>query len=435
MVTRKRATLAIASVAALALSLGACGSTGDNKASSGSGVELQMVESLTNPDRTKLIRSLLDEFEAANPDIKVKLVSPPTEQADNKIQQMLQSGSGVDVLEVRDLTVGPFSNNGWLYDMSADLESWEGFKNLTPNAQLVSKASDGKSYFIPYGFYGLSLFYRVDLIEKAGFDKAPHSWQDLLEQSKKIQNPDENTYGYAFRGAKNSIGQMAACIEAFVGDNLDIQNSYFTKDGATIFSTPEAKQAVELYLELFKNGSPPSSVNWGYPEMVDGFKTGMTAFLLQDPEVIATIRSDSNLVEGTQWTTTPLLVGPTGKAAQPIATAGWGVAQNSKHHEQAVKLVQFLSGDASTTFAKENNLIPILTTASEDEYYKTGPWAAYVSMSEDTSTYMAVTEPRSSKHWSEWMDKTYTEIQAVLVGSMTSDDMLASWDTFWKDKK
>ena len=31
---------------------------------------------------------------------------------------MLQSGKGVDVLEVRDITVGPFSNNGWLYDMA-----------------------------------------------------------------------------------------------------------------------------------------------------------------------------------------------------------------------------------------------------------------------------------------------------------------------------
>ena len=27
---------------------------------------------------------------------------------------MLQSGKGVDVLEVRDITVGPFANNGWL---------------------------------------------------------------------------------------------------------------------------------------------------------------------------------------------------------------------------------------------------------------------------------------------------------------------------------
>ena len=94
-------------------------------------------------------------------------ISPPTDQADQKLQQMLQAGSGVDVLEVRDLTVGPFSNNGWLYDMSADLKEWDGLDKLTDQAKAVAIDSEGKSYFVPYGFYGLSLFYRTDLVKEA----------------------------------------------------------------------------------------------------------------------------------------------------------------------------------------------------------------------------------------------------------------------------
>lgn len=103
-----------------ATALAACDSPGGG---SSSGDELQMVESLTSPDRTALLRSLLDQFEKENEGITVKLVSPPTEQADQKIQQMLQAGSGIDVLEVRDLTVGPFSNNGWLYDMTKETKA------------------------------------------------------------------------------------------------------------------------------------------------------------------------------------------------------------------------------------------------------------------------------------------------------------------------
>ena len=172
-------------VAALALT--GCSSGGGSSADGT--VELQMVESLTNPARTELLRGLLDQFEAENPDIKVTLVSPPTEQADQKIQQMLQSGRGVDVLEVRDITVGPFANNGWLYDLTGDLDGWDGWDALTENAQQASVADDGKSYFVPYGFYGLSLFYRTDLVAEAGFDGPPHSWQDLLEQASAIQDP------------------------------------------------------------------------------------------------------------------------------------------------------------------------------------------------------------------------------------------------------
>ena len=66
------------------LALTGC-SAGSGPSDDGS-VQLQMVESLTNPARTELLRGLLDDFEKANPKITVTLVSPPTEQADQKIQ-------------------------------------------------------------------------------------------------------------------------------------------------------------------------------------------------------------------------------------------------------------------------------------------------------------------------------------------------------------
>ena len=48
-----------------------------------------------------------------------------------------------------------------------------------------------------------------------------------------------------------------------------------------------------------------------------------------------------------------------------------------------MKLIKFLSsGDASTTFSKENSLVPILKSAADDPFYKTGPWASYVTMNE-----------------------------------------------------
>lgn len=57
-----------------------------------------------------------------------------------------------------------------------------------------------------------------------------------------------------------------------------------------------------------------------------------------------------------------------------MATAGWGgVAESSKHKEEAVKLVKWLSGDVSTTFAEGDSLVPILADAADDEFFKTGP--------------------------------------------------------------
>lgn len=427
---RKHIAVLIAASFALTLGLTGCGSSsGDDTQGA---VKLQMVESLTNPARTELIRGLLQDFEKEHPNIKVELISPPTEQADQKIQQMLQSGSGVDVLEVRDLTVGPFSNNGWLYDMAPDLKTWDGLDKLTNQAQKFTINADGKSYFIPYGFYGLSLFYRTDLVKQAGFEGAPKSWEDLVEQAAKIQNPAQNRYGYAFRGGPNSAGQLMSILEAYNADNLDVANAYKVKSGKTIFTTPESQTALDKYVELYKTGSPESSVSWGYAEMVQGFTNGSTAFLLQDPEVIATVK-ESSLTED-QWGVAPNPVGPTGKAAWPMATAGWGVTQFSKHKAEAVELVKWLAGDPSTTFAKENSLVPILQAAGEDEFFKTGPWAAYVEMTSNPDTWISVEEPRGVAWWTEWMQRSEADLQKVLLNQMTTAQMLSGWDKFWTEK-
>lgn len=427
-----RKHIAVLIAASFALTLGLTGCSSSSGDDSQGTVKLQMVESLTNPARTELIRGLLQDFEKEHPNIKVELISPPTEQADQKIQQMLQSGSGVDVLVVRDLTVGPFSNNGWLYDMAPDLKNWDGLDKLTDQAQKFTINADGKSYFIPYGFYGLSLFYRTDLVKQAGFEGAPKSWEDLVEQAAKIQNPAQNRYGYAFRGGPNSAGQLMSILEAYNADNLDVANAYKVKSGKTIFTTPESQTALDKYVELYKTGSPESSVSWGYAEMVQGFTNGSTAFLLQDPEVIATVK-ESSLTED-QWGVAPNPVGPTGKAAWPMATAGWGVTQFSKHKAEAVELVKWLAGDPSTTFAKENSLVPILQAAGEDEFFKTGPWAAYVEMTSNPDTWISVEEPRGVAWWTEWMQRSEADLQKVLLNQMTTAQMLSGWDKFWTEK-
>ena len=205
--------LALGVAAAVALS-GCSALTGGDSGK----VTLNMVESLTNPTRTDLLKELIGDFEQRHPNIDVNLVSPPTQQADQKLQQMLSSGSGVDVLEVRDITVGPFSTNGWLHDMTADLASWGGWQAMTENAVSAAKDAQGKTYLVPYGFYGLSLFYRKDLVSQAGFAAPPASWAELLQQASAIHDPAQRRYGYAFRGGANANSNVTAAISAYVAD-------------------------------------------------------------------------------------------------------------------------------------------------------------------------------------------------------------------------
>ncbi|KPI05242.1 extracellular solute-binding protein family 1 [Actinobacteria bacterium OK074] len=431
MLSRRKAAVALGLAAALTVS--GCAVGGGAGASDGT-VTLHMVESLTNPARTAVLKTLIGQFEKQNPKIKVDLISPPTEQADQKIQQMLQSGSGIDALEVRDTTVAPWRTNGWLYDMSKELKNWSGWNDLTGNAVKYAKDDKGRTYYIPYGFYGLSLYYRTDLVSAAGFKKPPASWDELLTQATAIQDPAKRRYGYAFRGGTAADTNAVAVIESYVADKIDRENGFKLTNGKTIFSAPEALTALNTYFKVFKKASPPSSVAWGYPEMVEGFSNGSTAFLLQDPEVIATV-GQSTTITKKQWTTAPLLTGPSGKAVQPVATAGWGTAASSKHKAETAKLIEFLSeGQASLTFDKKNSLVPILKGAADDSFYKTGPWASYLTMTENPDKYLTVVQPRDSSWWTEWTQKSDADVQSVLLGKMTAKQLLAGWNTYWTEK-
>ncbi len=205
----KLTTVAALGVAAV-LALSGCGG-GANKESADGKVTLKMVESLTNPTRTETIKTLLAGFEKENPNIKVDLISPPTDSADQKIQQMLQSGKGIDLLEARDITVGSFGANKWIYDMTADLEGWDGWGDLTDNAVKYSK-QNGQTNYIPYGFYGGALFYRTDLVKDAGFDGAPKNWSELVTQAEKLNDPSVNKFGYAFRGGNHANANAVSII-------------------------------------------------------------------------------------------------------------------------------------------------------------------------------------------------------------------------------
>ncbi|MEV0821533.1 ABC transporter substrate-binding protein [Nonomuraea rubra] len=408
-----------ATAAVVTLLLAGCGS-----GSSGSPdeIRLRMIESLTGPERTKLIKSLIADFERANPGVTVELISPPLDSADQKITQILQTKKGLDVLEVRDHTAKSFSNNGWLAELPTT--GWPGWPDLTELAQKKAVEVGGKAYLIPYGFYQRTLFYRTDF----GMTAPPATWQELYEAGRKMTSGDR--YGYSFRGGKGGADYAVMMISAYNGDALNPEKSFYLKDKRTIFSTPEAAQALDLFVKIFKETSPPDSVSWGYPEMVQGFTSGVTGMLIQDPEVIKTVEESGV----TAWSTAPIPKGPTGYAYQPVGYAGWGVTSFSEHPKEAVKLVQFLSeAKQSIAFAKGNSLIPISRQAQSDPQFSQGAWKAYLQAQQDPKQVITI-RPVDYPGWSQFLVDSDRDIQALITGKKTTAEVLKAWDTFWADQ-
>ncbi|SFE45752.1 multiple sugar transport system substrate-binding protein [Paenibacillus catalpae] len=430
----KKSLLSVSMIGlALSLTATACSSSGSKNGNGGDDkvVTLRMIESLTSPNRTAVIQESIKAFMDQNPNIKVELISPPFDQADNKIRTMLNAKQELDVLEVRDLNVAEFVNNGYVEPLNEYTKSWDDFSTVTSVAQSVASVGD-KLYFIPNGLYQRQLFYRADWLKDAGIT-VPATYEELVEASVKLTDPSKNRFGFSFRGGSGANAVPDTMIQAYSSDKINMDDAMFLKDGGTIYSSPEAKEAVEQYVKLYKVGSPPDSINWGFQEQVQAFTSGVTAFLLQDPDVIQTL-TDS-MEEGT-WATAPMPKGPQGKALISAGGAGWGIPSYSKNKEAAWKLISFLSSpEENTKLSKSHGTVPIHSSATEDAFFQNGPYKTLLDMTNQPDTFINFKPPFQYPANGQWGTVAMESGQRMLLGKASVEDTLKEWDDYWVKAK
>jgi multiple sugar transport system substrate-binding protein len=54
-------------------------------------IKLNFLEVMTSPARTAVLKDMIAKFEADHPNITINLISPPYEQADNKLTLMMNA--------------------------------------------------------------------------------------------------------------------------------------------------------------------------------------------------------------------------------------------------------------------------------------------------------------------------------------------------------
>ncbi len=391
--------------------------------------KLTMVETITSPERTKLIRGFLDEFEAANPDIEIELVSPPYEGSDQKLNLMLNTNQPVDVFEVRDFFVKGYVNNKKLLDLSDYFDGWDSYEDFLPLTKKVSHIIDKTPYFIPYGFFIKAQFYRKDLFEEKGI-AIPETMAELVETAKALTDPEKGTYGFAFRGGSSEIKFTDVFVMSYL-DNIDPETGYMTTDGEPYFDQPEAIQGLKDWVQLYKEGSPEDSLNWGWNEQVSGFVSGMTPILWQDPDTVAICLQR---LEGTEkFSVGPMPVGPSGKVYLDYGFAGWGIASYSEHKEEAWKLIQFLSSkDVNVAFSKHNGTLPVSNAAMADPYFSSGAYLGWKEMFDNQDKYVFILLPFDKKEYAPFTQEHRNDLQNLLLGKITPEEAAKKWADVWR---
>lgn len=411
-------------------------------AMAGDAVTLTFVERYGNPARTASLRVLLDEFEAANPGIKVELISPPLESSQQKITQMLMAKNELDILEVTSWERAQFISNGWLADLSGYYADYEEAKTYKSGI-IDSLKVDGKYYTIPIGSYERMLYYRADWMEELGlsFPEPGPEWtyDALYEIAKAMTDPENGRYGWTLRGAGNAYQQFVQQVTmAAVGtENLiSLEEHYFMADGTPIWATDAAKKGLEYQLKFYKDCAPADSISWLYSDQVNAFTSGICGLLMQDSDCVGTFKT--NMKEGT-WDTYPMPVdAETGKAVVGRGADGWAMTSYSAHPEEAWKLLAFLgSAEINTRFCKDYGVLPAHTTANlYDEEFEKGYYAPYTYMF-NQANYVPIggIDLPYAAFLTEFGDTSDTDLQNLLLGNTTVEEIQDKWTAEWAEAR
>ncbi|MUN36135.1 ABC transporter substrate-binding protein [Actinomadura litoris] len=278
MTTRSLRAGAAALVLALgAVGLAACGSGDDGgKAAAPAGNDARGPITLAlGKDLTRTVPRLVARWNDAHPNERARLVELP-EDGDQARQQLVQNmrikSDAYDVVRLDAVWTAEFAARRWIQELPKDLAD---ARTLVP-AALRTGMYRGRLYAEPWLTGTGVLYYREDLLAKAGVKAPPKTWAEMREDCAKVKRLPEG------KGVDCYAGQYAKYEGLTVNYAEAVQSAggqVFDASGKPQVNTPQAKAGLRFLVDGFGNGTiPGKGVTFKEEEGRRAFQEGSLLF-------------------------------------------------------------------------------------------------------------------------------------------------------------
>lgn len=286
-------------------------------------------------------RELARDFEEET-GIAVEFIIGPDSSTERLVeyQRFLASRSGhVDIYMID--VVWP----GILADHLADLSGLVDTAEFFP-AMIENNTVDGRLVAIPLYADAPLLYYRTDLLEEAGHDAPPQTWDELEEMARTIMDNQRaaghsSFHGFVFQGASYE-GLTCNALEWQVSEG---GGALLDADGRPDLDTEGARRAFERAHGWIGTIAPPGVLTYQEEESRTVFQQGNAAFLRNWPYVRPLAAAEGSPIRG-KFAVAPLPAGSDGAAS---TLGGWGLALSkySEHPEEARRFIAHLTSHAA----------------------------------------------------------------------------------------
>jgi multiple sugar transport system substrate-binding protein len=226
------------------------------------------------------------KFQALHPEITVVFETTSDEGYAPQLAAAFSSGEVPDVVtHLPSFAVQSYYANG-LIEPFDDVIDAIGADDFYPGANDVFLTADGNYCGTGIGNSAANMMWlRTDLMEQAGIDKAPVTWDEMRTAMAAMQTG--GIYGAPLPYGSNSMTSLI-----FIGFIHQAGGQVFTPDLQVAIDNEGTRNALEFYREM-REYCPPGATNYSWGESLTGFVSGATASGIYTGRVLANVRDQN----------------------------------------------------------------------------------------------------------------------------------------------
>ncbi len=332
------------------------------KETSGKEVRIQFMHQQVEQERQDAVQAIIDDFESANPGIKVEQMPVNEDDYDTKITALGGSGELPAIMELSQDQAKSCVKNEFT-DLAAvkSVIDGKGAAKFYDGVLPVVKTEDGTNYVgVPVSGWVQGIWCNKAMLAEKGFE-VPKNWDDVLKIAEAFNDPANKKYGIAVPTAN-----VAFTEQVFSQFALSNGANVFAADGSVTFDTPEMQEAMQFYKDLAAYSMPGSTE---VPEVKDAFVGLNTPMAMYSTYIIGGVK-EAGFIEDLAFAL------PTNSASAAygcITVMSISSGMDAAETEAAQKFLSFLLEDEHNIdwlHMAPGGVQPILKAVGSSDAYK-----------------------------------------------------------------
>ncbi|HBB35780.1 MAG TPA: ABC transporter substrate-binding protein [Cyanobacteria bacterium UBA8803] len=388
------------------------------------------------PQFTSYFNQLIATFETKNPPLKVRWVDVPWSDMESKILTAVAAKAAPDVVNLNpDFASQLATRNAWL-ELDGKVPEpvrqeylpkiWQA-STINQCQGVTCKVS---TFGIPWYLTTRVTIYNQKLLQAAGIDRPPATYEELAEVAQRIKNKT-GKYAFFVTFVPEDSGEV---LESLVQMGVKLVD----EEGNAAFNTSEGIAAFNYWVDLYKQGLLPREVlTQGHRNAIELYQAGEIALLSSGAEFLKAIETNAPAIAKVS-AAAPQITGNTKK--KNVAVMNLVIPRDTNQADAALKFALFVTNtENQLAFTKAANVLPS-TVAAVEKYKaelsrqaKASPLEQARNISASQLADAEVLMP-AMKDLNKLQKAIYQNLQAAMLGEKTVEQAVTDAANEWNQR-